>query len=586
MRLIELDIHNVRGICDLDLKPKGNNFVIWGGNGSGKSAVVDAIDFLLTGRISRLTGKGTGDIRLEVHGTHVDHKAEDASVRAVVAIPHYEKPIEVKRCIATPGNLEYAEPKDKPHFAPILSVAARGQHVLTRREILKFITAEPSDRAQGIQAILDIREIEEIRKVLVKAENTCEQSLNQAKVALTTAEGEINIIVGLKAFDTASVLKFINERRKLLGALPILGLNSAKIKMDLTPPVSLPADKIINTIQLQLDIKALTEFQTENILKPLFGADVELLSQIKLIKANPHLLRSLKRLELIQLGIQLVDDSGVCPLCDTSWPAGQLRDHLNQHLKEARTAIHHQNSINTLAHTLLESISHTLSRIKNVLAAAETVGLNDDKVKLQSWASDLQNIIGKLANPIEKYEDTDSGAAKFRKSMTMPDSAPLFNRIISSVESKYPKTTPELDAWDTLTKLETRTRSYEEARILSIQKLLIYKRSFQLNQSFIKARDAVLQSLYDSVRDRFVELYRYIHGSDEAKFSAQIKPDEAGIDFTVDFYGRGEHPPHALHSEGHQVHVPEQTGHHSGRNRPPYRSKSATPCRCQGKMSV
>ena len=26
-----------------------------------------------------------------------------------------------------------------------------------------------------------------------------------------------------------------------------------------------------------------------------------------------------------------------------------------------------------------------------------------------------------------------------------------------------------------------------------------------------------------------------------------------------------------------QVRIPEQTGHHSGRNRPPFRSKSATP---------
>ena len=27
----------------------------------------------------------------------------------------------------------------------------------------------------------------------------------------------------------------------------------------------------------------------------------------------------------------------------------------------------------------------------------------------------------------------------------------------------------------------------------------------------------------------------------------------------------------------YKLHIPEQTGHHSGRNRPPYRSKSATP---------
>jgi hypothetical protein len=39
---------------------------------------------------------------------------------------------------------------------------------------------------------------------------------------------------------------------------------------------------------------------------------------------------------------------------------------------------------------------------------------------------------------------------------------------------------------------------------------------------------------------------------DEKSFTASIKPAGAALDFEVDFYGRGVHPPHALHSEGHQ----------------------------------
>ena len=47
-------------------------------------------------------------------------------------------------------------------------------------------------------------------------------------------------------------------------------------------------------------------------------------------------------------------------------------------------------------------------------------------------------------------------------------------------------------------------------------------------------------------------LYRQLHGSDEDAFTARIEPHGAALDFEVDFYGRGMHPPHALHSEGHQ----------------------------------
>lgn len=86
MKLLELEIDNVRGIGHLLLKPDGKNFVVWGPNGSGKSAVVDAIDFLLTGRITRLIGKGTGGITLAEHGPHIDHEPEEAIVRAVVRV--------------------------------------------------------------------------------------------------------------------------------------------------------------------------------------------------------------------------------------------------------------------------------------------------------------------------------------------------------------------------------------------------------------------------------------------------------------------------------------------------------------------
>ena len=65
MKLLKLEIHNFRGIRNLSIEPHGENFLIYGPNGTGKSAVVDAIDFILTGQISRMKGKGTKDINLK-----------------------------------------------------------------------------------------------------------------------------------------------------------------------------------------------------------------------------------------------------------------------------------------------------------------------------------------------------------------------------------------------------------------------------------------------------------------------------------------------------------------------------------------
>ena len=69
---------------------------------------------------------------------------------------------------------------------------------------------------------------------------------------------------------------------------------------------------------------------------------------------------------------------------------------------------------------------------------------------------------------------------------------------------------------------------------------------------FQNARDAVLGALYDSIRERFEELYQQLHQSDESEFKASLEHDGAGLTLEVDFHGRGKYPPLALHSEGHQ----------------------------------
>jgi len=106
MKIIELEIKNVRGIKDIVLRPDTRNFVVWGTNGSGKSAIVDAIDFVLTGRITRLMGPGTGNISLKKHGAHIDcSDLSQAYVKTVIKIKGIKKPVEILRCLDKPNEV-------------------------------------------------------------------------------------------------------------------------------------------------------------------------------------------------------------------------------------------------------------------------------------------------------------------------------------------------------------------------------------------------------------------------------------------------------------------------------------------------
>ena len=79
IQIESVQIRELRGIRELEIEPKRENFVISGPNGSGKSGVVDAIQFALTGEMSRLSGKGTGGLTVQRHGPHVDRRDDPAA---------------------------------------------------------------------------------------------------------------------------------------------------------------------------------------------------------------------------------------------------------------------------------------------------------------------------------------------------------------------------------------------------------------------------------------------------------------------------------------------------------------------------
>lgn len=103
-----LAISEFRGIRSLTLNLNRRNFAVCGSNGTGKIGVVDALEFVMTGSISRLSRKGRGDLSLKEHAPHVDSRKspEKAYVEAAVWIPALKKSVNVRRSVKAPAVLE------------------------------------------------------------------------------------------------------------------------------------------------------------------------------------------------------------------------------------------------------------------------------------------------------------------------------------------------------------------------------------------------------------------------------------------------------------------------------------------------
>ena len=547
MKILELEITKLRGIHHIHLKPNGENLVIWGPNGSGKSAIIDAIDFLLTGEITRLTGEGTQGISTKAHGPHIKYTPEDSEVRAIISVQQHDEPIEIIRKMSSRNELIYDE-KYKELLDPIVAIAKRGQHILTRREILNFVTAKKGERAQQIQELLNITEVDSVRKNLKKVRNDYKKSLVIMETTFDSAKGDIISTTEHDKFNEVRILEFINSKRKKLGGSPIKELKIKEIKKGIETPEKMASSEI-NLELLNKDITNLTKLIEAKDIDKFKKLTIRLFENINQLRQNPELLHELHYYELTEKGIELIEDTGSCPLCDTEWPPGKLKEHLSTKLASSKIAEKCKKDITKDAKKLL---MHAKKLHSEVMKIKEFIVFSKYKegTNIITWIESLDKYIKQLESPIDTYdEDIDDSHFSFYKPSNISQN---LKQIVRYANETIPKPTSNQTSWDVLTRLEENLKVYIRCKN-EYEKINIGScRAEELYETFEKNRKEVLSDLFSQINTEFCENYIALHGNDEKSFKAKLEPDNTGLNFEVDFHGRGAHPPQALHSEGHQ----------------------------------
>jgi DNA repair exonuclease SbcCD ATPase subunit len=227
IQLEDICIHEVRGIRDLRLTLGSKSYVIVGPNGSGKSGVIDAIDFLITGNISRLTGVGSGGLTLLKHGPHVHRRDDpgDAWVSATVRDPVTGKTAVLRRNIKTANR--YSLDPDTPEMRTAVEQAQQHPELtLSRREIIKYIVAEAGKRSQEVQALLKLDRLGEIRAVLRTAQTKTSGAHKAAQEQVQAAENSLRPHLDLSSLLEKEVIFVLNKHRAILELPSLLTLTA------------------------------------------------------------------------------------------------------------------------------------------------------------------------------------------------------------------------------------------------------------------------------------------------------------------------------------------------------------------------
>lgn len=552
MRIHKLHIKNIRGIRkEIDLEPEGKNYVIFGPNGTGKSAVVDALDFLFTGNISRLTGEGTSGITLTKYGHHIDSKPEETKVQASIKIQGCNDVFELERSLSNPGRLKILK-GDKTKLLDVFNIAMRGHHVLSRRDILKYIAAKKGERAKEIQALLNLDRIERARKFFVNAEFETNRESDSLKGQFITARNNIchYLVLRVDEFSKERVLEEINKLRDKLGGSKIAEVDENILKKNLIAPSIGEKKGIINPRFIKSNIDRVNELLGEEseLIRQL---EEHMISELKKIKTDENLKKELQNLKLLQLGISLLDESGKCPLCEKEWEPSELKKKLENRLLTAREAKKINDDIKDDLEHIKPSYSDLRDALVNIKGCLDLYKLEELKAVFSKWEEEISSYLLALENAEDNIDMIESALKKGK--MFVPDKhEEIMKRINERADTEGKKLTEEQEAWDTLSKLDPLIRAYKKASKDFVKSDRIYKRAKIIRKKYEISKDKVMNDLYDRVKNDFVDYYKFIHGEDEKAFDADIEAKGPELNLLVDFYKRGKFPPLALHSEGHQ----------------------------------
>ena len=553
IRINTIHIEEFRGIRDLILDLGGENFGICGPNGTGKSGVVDAIEFCLTGNITRLSGEGQGELSVKVHGPHVDQSAnpDKAKVTITATVPFLGKEVTITRSIKNPRSVTI-EPADPKIQMIIEELQSHPEFALSRREIAKYIVTPPAQRSADVQTLLRLDYIGELRKALLSYANKCKREADEAERARARAESEIKTVLDVPTLDRTQVLEKANLRRSVLGLTVLTELTPQTSFKEGTPVAGNDAKKpsLAKDVALAELTALLTAIQSGEP-KDLKEHRKTALSSLEELREDEKALSLARTHGLIKTGLGLITENA-CPLCDKPWNADELRAHLQTKLLSAEEVGSLLGKLGIANVAIIGGIEARAADIRKAGGYAAMLDRAVSRTELDTYAKYLDNAIAALKTFADDHSQIEGAIAVLESNWWV---VPEDTKTRLDETERGIKALPDISAKDKAIEfLAVLQDRYE--RLLAtknIAKVMATKSTVARNvyDHYNTVSNAVLEGIYDAVAKEFTEFYKAIN-DDEGMFVGELKAELAKLSFNVDFYGRGTFPPGAYHSEGHQ----------------------------------
>lgn len=498
MRVERLKIHNFRGATqavELTFDPKKPIVLIFGENGTGKSTIADAIDFVCNQKFGSLElRKG---VRKQTHIVSVNGRPTDLAVEIVYGGQTWRAHLVSNKPITTPANAPRA-------------------FVLRRADITGVTEEADGDRYKSLADFISVANIEACETSLRKVAAAIDKELKEAIQQRHTSE---NTLQNLWLAEGKPERDFVVWARKASQQ----SVTDLEIQIAAEQALDTQLDQALNSDR-NLDEAAKSRAEAQRAVEDA----KQKLDTASGAQANAGMLNTLRE---AQRYLTANNEVNLCPVCAKPESHNTLLAHVEAELERLQTLLNLQTQLETKQKLLLRA-----------------EGAYDDS--LSDWHRSYKQLYTRLpAAPSELMTGviatpTDAEMSAIRETLTQ------MGKIQPALQKRIELAQKQVNLHNAL---KTHLETIDQLSEITTEKQALVERLRQMHDIVKEERQRHVQQVVNSISTTVAKLYGRIHPREplgnpnfnlNTRFAGSLK-------LSATFGDNTEAPPAAYYSESH-----------------------------------
>jgi len=541
VKIKNIHIQGFRGIPDLELELDGKSMLLKGENGTGKSSIVDAIEFFFTGKISHL--EGVQSLSLQRHTPHIKYSLDDVDVEMTF----------------NPGNISLTKtftssPIPPDTFCDYFQVTQTGNFIFRRSQILEFIVCKPADRYKTIGSIIGIESLDEIELNMMKLRDGLKQEVEseEKKIKQLFQELSENLEEEVNKFD--EICLALNKKLEEYEFPQLESLeddykyieeayNEAKRKDDSDNKANILGETIDKIKELDIQESALDE------IKKLNGIIENRIEDEKKEKVD------LLLLNMLETGKKILEEKrmDICPLCSQRIARDEVIESVEQRLKMFRAFSRETSEIQSISTQIVTEFNSVLTKLNFINSRiVKFTEFTEEEKRLQDLIDFMSDFLKQGEDPIQKLPISkiiqNKSELEQLKKILLEKCNQLFENLgLTDKEKRLLKVVRLIE--------QVKSKAKEISKIESTKESnkKYYDTAEKIYSTFSETKKRRIQNVYDAIQEDMKRFYSALHPG-ESHGNIELIVDlgrRASTKLKMDLLGQEGEDPRAYASEGH-----------------------------------